>query len=1832
MYTEATSPVDSPLPTTAKQRVAVHRYPIGTCVGLLIGVNKFENSNIQNLNNAVNDVNLVGKSLQESHNYDLGELLTDKNATKGAVEDRFRNLAIKSKKNKIKYLIVYFATHGLRRDFDDNSSDGPNLLIALHDSDPTQTQTFLSSKELLTLIREVGAQHVLLILDCCFAGAFSHASTRSPKLEKRQRLLEKRLAFFCRTSSMHVLTSASHTQRAIDKLFGVRGTGRNSPFAKTLARGLRGKADSAGDGIILGQDLYGYILRSFEKMNRHNQNMPNPLYWSMDRRQYAEFVLLSPVSNVRLRESSDTSNPYKSFASYTDKDNEAFFGRDEEIERLVTHVTDADGRGALPFLTVISAESGAGKSSLLRAGLIPALRQREQQIKIIVPAERRSDNGGFLTEELIKEEVARQLGREEEDWAIALKNWCLEHPLQTAVMCLDPLEDLLREETRGVYGTIDKLKALADWFREGLSNLRIVGCVRSDREDDFQLQDKSLMASIYRLPSPKWDALRQIVIRPAADRDIDFESPDLVERIIAEHINMPGVLPWLSYILSQLYLRYRDRIDNDPAAEPVFTMEDYEQVLQQKVQDLFNGQPAQRVCYEGLMLRLVVPGPRGLSRRKGERRYLFGNPNSIEIKNKYLDKAKILEGVIDVLVNEQRFLTTNRKSNPEGDVTAAWDVEESKIEVTHDFLINRLDIQAMIDRLGGDEIYHAYHKLLDGLSARHGFWGRFSNRWSWSDDDIFQAHFANPKNRDKFLFTPSEERFIDECKAARWWIRAIALGAACVLIGMTILIVLHNRSLKQNVQLQADRLAQQQAAQIKEAGLKNDLQLEADKLKAKTIDLEQKTREQEETEKRLQGSNQKLRQQLTKNRVMSIGMLVNIGREYLQQGQNNKALAKFIKAYKAGGKTPELNFLLSQSLERVQHYRSLGFEGPDEKVQDAVLSPGGTLLALLGEHQIVLWDLETGQRGPSYAMEQPGAVDFRPDSEVLAVSDSKEVVHLLKVKGLELKPLTPLKSADRAGILKLAFSDSGDTLWTHTSLGIGGWQGLSGGESSLKKLTDKNRIPAERLTGRVLGAVAQGEVQRVLIADKPQPDEAQPPDSGLSLRLWKWDGQWSSDLFHTRFQTFHSLRMAADGAFALLAGFLPASQNRSLYICSGNDDEILEGSRCEVLPLIADTLKIEPNLSGDELLITTQQQAALYDLPQLGNSPRLLGGAAGFSGGMFSPSGRQILTTSPDGFARLYSRGGGQPQSVLRHGGSGDFKGMLSLDGSLIFTYRKMEPAVRVWRPRTEQSAHIALHDRVPLNGLSLGSAPPDSDTCRQYSAMSLGGAGGVSTAWTLEPSRSSLQSWDLLTGVAKTDLAGRPELPGGRLSWLAFSADGRTLVAIDEGGAIHLSRTGQQPVRLSALGHAVEARLNQDASLLAVVLKPEQGPAGESSLRLFDLRGKTPRELGKSRSLQSPRRIAFGASGRWLVALSTSKELPVFAFDTSDRTLGRLVAIQTQRRPIADIDVHPTQPKVLVFYQPIRGRSGDGSKAPAPVAVPARIEIVSAAAGTLPLDTTSIFSELSSAIFSADGERVLTGHHNGQIGIWDPATSRSLRVLQDSGQPGLSSRGAICHIAVKQDDALVAAETLGGELLAWQLPKLERARERGPRLMQELEKLHEQLELEPGAHSPNQDPEALPDPTNGPVLSRRFQQTSEHGINLLAQGLLAILRKQRDLAKKHCDEAAAVFEQRRDPEYQAKARLCGLYVITNLGSSADREERKKQQEEAERRLAEPLRRLLLTCVPDAKGNRSKECERDALQSCQNQLRMPWRVIETRIAADPARTCKSLWEKIRGKK
>jgi WD40 repeat protein len=257
-------------------------------------------------------------------------------------------------------------------------------------------------------------------------------------------------------------------------------------------------------------------------------------------------------------------SPYPGLSAFEEADAAVFFGRDEETEALFQRVNNAHLEGGERFITVIGA-SGSGKSSLVRAGLLPRIRRIGMPWLVVDPMVPSTDPLEMLARSLAK--TLRAQGRQIE-WADVLKT--LETPEHGLISVARDLLDRASSQHKLVLIFVDQGEELvtraADTARvrfarvikdalNGPDVVRIVTTLRSEFLTRV-LQQTELADFIPEpfvlAPLPK-DRLASAVRDPAEVAGIEL-APNLVERIV-EDTGGGDALPLMAFTMERLYQR-----------------------------------------------------------------------------------------------------------------------------------------------------------------------------------------------------------------------------------------------------------------------------------------------------------------------------------------------------------------------------------------------------------------------------------------------------------------------------------------------------------------------------------------------------------------------------------------------------------------------------------------------------------------------------------------------------------------------------------------------------------------------------------------------------------------------------------------------------------------------------------------------------------------------------------------------------------------------------------------------------------------------------------------------------------------------------------------------------------------------------------------------------------------------------------------------------------------------------------------------------------------------------------------------------------------------------
>ena len=348
-------------------------------LAVLIGVDRYAQG-VSELRTAVADTKKLAEILYSDHGFETRVLL-DEEATCA----QLRALVTEELPKRISSedrVLFYFAGHGIAVE----SVDGPKGYILPQDAARDDIGRYFPMVELHDALSALPCRHVLVILDCCFAGALRWSSTRDLVLAPES-LHQERYAWFVRDRAWQAIASAAHDQKALDvaaeHALGARGGSGHSPFAQALIDGLTGaadrhRADGTGDGVITATELYLHLEEQLKPPAGSDRPTQMPILWPLRNHDKGQFVFLVPGQDLNLPPApalDEDANPWRGLKVYESTDADVFFGRRRASEAL------RDRLGEQRFI-VVTGPSGIGKSSLVRAGLLPRLPEGMQPLVV----------------------------------------------------------------------------------------------------------------------------------------------------------------------------------------------------------------------------------------------------------------------------------------------------------------------------------------------------------------------------------------------------------------------------------------------------------------------------------------------------------------------------------------------------------------------------------------------------------------------------------------------------------------------------------------------------------------------------------------------------------------------------------------------------------------------------------------------------------------------------------------------------------------------------------------------------------------------------------------------------------------------------------------------------------------------------------------------------------------------------------------------------------------------------------------------------------------------------------------------------------------------------------------------------------------------------------------------------------------------------------------------------------------------------------------------------------------------------------------------------------
>ncbi len=604
---------------------------------LVVGINTYSYNHLPNLTSPSEDAEGIAQRLNDYGDFRVQRLPAVKDKANNTIrvgkktavtakqlEEALVQLFKPNGENIPETALFFFSGHGLRKDR--GIQDG---FLATSDVNPDEEKWGVRLKWLRELLQESPIPQAIVWLDCCYSG----------ELLNFQESLQEADPGNLESKSRCFITACREFEVAL-----VEPTGNFSILTKALLQGL--DPSQQPDGWVTSHSLADWIYR---ELRREPQR---PLCHNSDRT-----ILLT--NNQFKKEVGEC--PYKGLQYFDVKDGEFFYGRDALTDRLIDQVKNRN------FIAVLG-ESGFGKSSVIRAGLL--YRLKLGQVEGLSGSDRWKFYPPFAPGEHPLERLKEAIGRE----ANELGELIASAETERVVLVVDQFEEsfTLCQDHREREEFFDSLlDAIA---RVGNKLCLILG-MRSDFLGECtkyaklasQIKETENLVIVTPIDDPQ--ELRNVIVEPAQKVGLQVE-PRLVIKMIEDVKASPSRLPLLQDALEALWIAAQNQPDRN-----ILTFSAYEELggIEKTLEKRANQ------VYEWLLRDEkgnLLPEEEGIARQQIAKRIFWeltyvGEETEIKVTIKSVGKDRLLEFVtyqesselVDRVIRElekARLIVTNK--------------------------------------------------------------------------------------------------------------------------------------------------------------------------------------------------------------------------------------------------------------------------------------------------------------------------------------------------------------------------------------------------------------------------------------------------------------------------------------------------------------------------------------------------------------------------------------------------------------------------------------------------------------------------------------------------------------------------------------------------------------------------------------------------------------------------------------------------------------------------------------------------------------------------------------------------------------------------------------------------------------------------------------------------------------------------------------------------------------------------------------------------------------------------------------------------------------------
>lgn len=604
---------------------------------LVIGIAQYQSSNLKPLPKAATDAEVVARVLEEYGEYTVTrlphrwnaelqrfEVAQQKSVSADEVCEALQTLLLEQGTKSD--VLIYFAGHGLT--FFDNLGEQKGALatsdcqVEMVGRQVVNYRHGIDLSSLNRLIKKSDLSSLVMLLDCCHSGYF---------LESQ--LVQQTLTAFS-TQRDYYLIAACRSGETVKALAGEA----HAIFTGALLKGLASE-NASRNGQVSGDRLFDYISNEL-KGTQWGQE-PIRMGWGRS----ITLVTYRPSETPSSETTFERKNPYLGLSAFEAEQEKYFCGREEAVRILITHLTNSR------FLSILG-YSGSGKSSLIKAGLLPEL-SRDR-----IPGSSQWSVESFTPGKQPRDKLVDILARHREQ-------------NQPFVIFIDQFEEVftLCEDEAERQGFI---RLIAEEMNDTERKSRMIIALRGDflsrcaNYPDVLNLINHIPTTTYIVKSLGIEELPEAIEKPAELHGVKFER-GLVLQIAQDVADQPGALPLLQYALKELW---RVCIEKPESPEPLLTKKGYEEIggvqgaLENRANVIYKSlSDGERILVRKLFMELVQLGEgKEVTRRRVDWKRL----------REIADSPKQLDRVIEQLAGAQQRLII---------------VDEHTVEVAHEALL-----------------------------------------------------------------------------------------------------------------------------------------------------------------------------------------------------------------------------------------------------------------------------------------------------------------------------------------------------------------------------------------------------------------------------------------------------------------------------------------------------------------------------------------------------------------------------------------------------------------------------------------------------------------------------------------------------------------------------------------------------------------------------------------------------------------------------------------------------------------------------------------------------------------------------------------------------------------------------------------------------------------------------------------------------------------------------------------------------------------------------------------------------------------------------------------